>query len=70
MTVRTTTSGAMALILFSALGTLPMAQTQVAAASANAHTLPAGLDTRFIDTTTDPCVDFARPIPIRLGSSE
>jgi putative endopeptidase len=37
-----------------------MAQTQAPASFANTHTLPPGLDTRFIDTTADPCVDFAQ----------
>jgi endothelin-converting enzyme/putative endopeptidase len=36
------------------------AQTQTPASSPNSHTLPAGLETRFIDTTADPCVDFAQ----------
>jgi endothelin-converting enzyme/putative endopeptidase len=33
---------------------------QASAASANPQPLPPGLDTRFIDPTADPCVDFAQ----------
>ena len=48
------------LTLFLTLCTPLMAQTKAPSASANTHTLPPGLDTRFIDTTADPCVDFAQ----------
>ena len=60
MTVRTATHVAMALILLSTLCTPLTAQTQLPAASARTSALPPGLDTRFIDTTADPCVDFAQ----------
>src|ERR1022692_3385167 len=60
MTGRTPTSLAMTLILLSALCTPLPAQTQAPAASSTIPTLPPGLDTRFIDTTADPCVDFAQ----------
>jgi len=60
MTVRTATPVAMALILLSTLCTPLTAQTQSPAASAKISALPPGLDTRFIDTTADPCVDFAQ----------
>jgi endothelin-converting enzyme/putative endopeptidase len=50
----------MALILLSTLCTPLTAQTQAPAASAKTSALPPGLDTRFIDTTADPCVDFAQ----------
>ncbi len=60
MTVRTATPVAMALILLSTLCTPLTAQTQPPAASAKTSALPLGLDTRFIDTTADPCVDFAQ----------
>jgi putative endopeptidase len=36
------------------------AQTQAPTSFTNAGTLPPGLDTRLIDTTADPCVDFAQ----------
>jgi putative endopeptidase len=48
----------MIFILLTALCTPLPAQTQAPAASATIHTLPPGLDTRFMDTTADPCVDF------------
>jgi endothelin-converting enzyme/putative endopeptidase len=57
MTQQTTTHIAIALILFSALCAPLPAQTS---ASSNTPALPPGLDTRFIDTTADPCVDFAQ----------
>jgi putative endopeptidase len=60
MTVRTAPHLAMALIVLAALGTPLSAQTQPAAASAKTPALPPGLDTRFIDTSADPCVDFAQ----------
>jgi putative endopeptidase len=58
MTGRTPFCVAMMLILLTALCTPLPAQTQAPAASATIHTLPPGLDTRFMDTTADPCVDF------------
>ena len=60
MTVRTATPVAMALIFLSTLCATLTAQTQPPAASAKTSALPPGLDTRFIDTTADPCVDFAQ----------
>ena len=59
MTARPAARVAMALILLSTLCTSLTAQTQRAAPSTNPP-LPPGLDTRFIDTTADPCVDFAQ----------
>ena len=47
-----------ALLLFSAL-CAPLT-AQAPAVSAKTPALPSGLDTRFIDTTADPCVDFAQ----------
>jgi len=47
-----------ALLLFSALCAPLTAQTP--AVSTKTPALPSGLDTRFIDTTADPCVDFAQ----------
>jgi putative endopeptidase len=58
MTGRTPFCVAMIFILLTALCTPLPAQTQAPAASATIHTLPPGLDTRFMDTTADPCVDF------------
>jgi endothelin-converting enzyme/putative endopeptidase len=49
----------MALIFVSILCGPLAAQTQPTASSPNPP-LPPGLDTRFIDTTADPCVDFAQ----------
>src|ERR1700691_2258425 len=48
-----------ALILLSMFCGLLIAQAQSPAPSPNPP-LPPGLDTRFIDTTADPCVDFAQ----------
>ncbi len=56
MTGRTPAFLAMILILLSALCAPLPAQTP--AASADIHSLPPGLDARFMDTTADPCVDF------------
>jgi endothelin-converting enzyme/putative endopeptidase len=58
MTGRSTISIATALILLSAFCTQLTAQTP--ASSAKTPTLAPGLDTRFIDPTADPCVDFAQ----------
>jgi len=58
MTARTSACAAMVLLLLSALCTPLAAQTS--ASSAKTPALPPGLDTRFIDTTADPCVDFAQ----------
>ena len=58
MTGRPKICVAMALTLF--LCAPLMAQTQAPASFANTHTLPPGLDGRFIDTTADPCADFAQ----------
>jgi putative endopeptidase len=55
MTKQTASSAAFALILFSALCTPLPAQTP---APASTPAPPPGLDTRFIDTSADPCVDF------------
>jgi len=60
MTVRTATHVAMVLIFLSRLCAPLTAQTQPSAASAKTSALPPGLDPRFIDTTADPCVDFAQ----------
>jgi len=57
MTRRWVTSIATALLLFSAFCTPLTAQAPPPAA---APALVPGLDTRFIDTTADPCVDFAQ----------
>jgi putative endopeptidase len=56
MTKRTATTVAMALICLFALGKSLTAQTP----ATKAPTLPPALDTRFIDLTADPCVDFAK----------
>src|SRR5271156_1819995 len=60
MTRRKPTQFVMALVLFSALGTaqLMQAQNSAPATSVNSPRLLPGLDTRLIDTTADPCVDF------------
>ncbi|MGA9529469.1 MAG: M13 family metallopeptidase [Terriglobales bacterium] len=60
MTVRIFPYSAIALILFSVLGSpLPaQAQTSTPASPANTPQLLPGLDKRLIDTTADPCVDF------------
>jgi putative endopeptidase len=58
MTERTKIYIAMALTLFFCAPVV--AQTQAPASFANTHILPPGLDMRFIDTTADPCVDFAQ----------
>jgi putative endopeptidase len=60
MTRRPPTYFAMALLLVSALCTALLAQAQnsTPASSTNSAKLPPGLDTRLIDTTADPCVDF------------
>ncbi len=60
MTARPAVYVAIALLLLSALCTSLAAQTPAAASSTKTPTLPPGLDTRFIDTTADPCVDFAQ----------
>jgi putative endopeptidase len=59
MTARPAVYVAMALIFVSILCGPLAAQTQPPASSPNPP-LPPGLDTRFIDTTADPCVDFAQ----------
>jgi len=57
---RISTCVAMVLILLSAIGMAPATQAQnsAPASSAKAPQLLPGLDTRLIDTTADPCVDF------------
>jgi endothelin-converting enzyme/putative endopeptidase len=60
MTGRIFTYSAIALILFSVLGSRLSAQAQTSAStsSSNPQKLLPGLDKRLIDTTADPCVDF------------
>jgi putative endopeptidase len=58
MTVRTAAWAAMTLLLVSAFCTPLIAQAP--AASTKTPTLLPGLDTRLIDPTADPCVDFAQ----------
>jgi putative endopeptidase len=60
MTGRTPAYVVNALLLLSALCAPLMAQTPAPASSANPTKLPPGLDTRFIDATADPCVDFSQ----------
>jgi putative endopeptidase len=59
MTARPTVGVTMAFILISVLCGPLTAQTKSPTSSQNPP-LPPGLDTRFIDTTADPCVDFAQ----------
>ena len=60
MTGRTARYLAITLALLSALCAPLMAQSQAPAAPANPPSLLPGLDPRLIDTTADPCVDFAQ----------
>ena len=59
MKARSTVCVTTALILLTMLCGPLTAQTQSPAPSQNPP-LPPGLDTRFIDTTADPCIDFAQ----------
>jgi len=60
MTQRTIASALLGLILLSAACTRSSAQTQSPYPSADSPKLLPGLDTRLIDPTADPCVDFFR----------
>jgi putative endopeptidase len=60
MTQRTVASAILGLILLSASSTPSKAQTQSPSPSADSPELLPGLDTRLIDPTADPCVDFFR----------
>jgi putative endopeptidase len=57
---RTATSAILGLLLLSASSTPSIAQTQRPGPSADSPGLLPGLDTRLIDPTADPCVDFFR----------
>jgi putative endopeptidase len=57
MMKRAATGFAMALMVVSLLYTASLAQTPDAGTQKNAERL-SGLETRFIDTTADPCQDF------------
>jgi putative endopeptidase len=58
MTHRTVISATLGFIVLSTPSTLIMAQTPSPAPSADSPSLLPGLDTRLIDRTADPCVDF------------
>jgi putative endopeptidase len=58
MARRTTSSATLGFILLSTLSTPLMAQTPSPAPSADSPSLLPGLDTRLIDPTANPCVDF------------
>jgi putative endopeptidase len=60
MTRRTITTATLGFIFLSTLSTPLMAQTPSPAPSADSPSLLPGLDTRLIDLTADPCVDFFR----------
>ena len=46
--------------LFTVAGSLAKAQSTAATVAESNPALPAGLDKRFLDTSADPCVDFAK----------